>query len=149
MSRETKKYRSLPYNPKLKTRARELRKAGVLSEVLLWQQLKKKQFKGLDFDRQKIIGNYIVDFYCASLGAVVEIDGASHIARGEYDRKRDVFLESLGLTVIRIDDREVKQNLFGVMKFLETHPAFEGKPVRSSAEGETTPPYGHPSTGGE
>ncbi|MGQ4005164.1 DUF559 domain-containing protein [Francisellaceae bacterium CB300] len=57
----------LPYNPKLKQRARELRKAGNLSEVLLWQKIKNRQLLGLDFDRQKIIGNYIVDFYSASL----------------------------------------------------------------------------------
>ncbi|MDR0654456.1 MAG: DUF559 domain-containing protein [Synergistaceae bacterium] len=49
---------SLPYNPKLKIRARELRKAGNLSEVLLWLKLKGGQINGWDFDRQKIIGNY-------------------------------------------------------------------------------------------
>ncbi len=47
--------RILPYNPKLKDRAKELRKAGVLSEVLLWQELKARKFLDLDFDRQKII----------------------------------------------------------------------------------------------
>ncbi len=63
--RDTKKYRSLPYNPALKERAKALRRAENLAEVLLWNPLKRKQFLGLDFDRQKIIGNYIVDFYCA------------------------------------------------------------------------------------
>lgn len=63
--RSTDSYMSLPYNPKLKAHARELRRAGNLSEVLFWNQIKNKQFLNLDFDRQKIIGNYIVDFYCA------------------------------------------------------------------------------------
>lgn len=66
--------RILPYNPKLKDRAKELRKAGILSEVLLWQELKSRKFLNLDFDRQKVIGNYIVDFYCDDLRLVIEID---------------------------------------------------------------------------
>ncbi len=54
---------NLPYNPTLKMLAREKRKAGILSEVLFWQQVRAKQFHNIDFDRQRIIGNYIVDFY--------------------------------------------------------------------------------------
>lgn len=69
--------RILPYNPKLKDRAKELRKAGILSEVLLWQELKSRKFLNLDFNRQKVIGNYIVDFYCDDLRLVIEIDGSS------------------------------------------------------------------------
>jgi len=61
--RNLKAYMSLPYNPKLRERAKELRKAGNLCEVLLWNQLYKNKFKQYDFDRQKIIGNYIVDFF--------------------------------------------------------------------------------------
>jgi hypothetical protein len=64
--RNTKNYVSLPYNPNLKERAKQLRQAGNLSEVLFWNQLKNKQFRGFDFDRQKIVGNYIVDFYCSN-----------------------------------------------------------------------------------
>jgi hypothetical protein len=70
VKRDTKAYRSLPYNPALCQRARQLRKAGILHEVLLWQRLKNGQLHGLDFDRQKIIGNYIVDFYCATSSAM-------------------------------------------------------------------------------
>lgn len=54
---------SLPKNLKFQERAKELRKAGVLSEVLFWKRVNKNQLFGLDIDRQKIIGNYIVDFY--------------------------------------------------------------------------------------
>lgn len=122
--RHTKKYLSLPYNAQLKERAKALRRAGNLSEVLLWNQLKKGQFKDLDFDRQKIIGNYIVDFYCAEKQAVLEIDGSSHDDKAEYDGQRDAFLMGLGLFVIHILDVDVKQNLAGVMDFLSRHPAF-------------------------
>jgi very-short-patch-repair endonuclease len=121
--RSTKKYMSLPYNPALKERARELRKAGNLSEVLLWNQLKNKQLLGLDFDRQKIIGNYIVDFYCAEKEFVLEIDGSSHDNKVEYDALRDAFLTGLGLTVIHILDIDVKTNLSGVMQLLQRHSA--------------------------
>jgi len=110
----------LPFNPELKERAKELRKAGNLSEVLLWQQLKNKQLLGLDFDRQKIIGNYIVDLYCKNLGVVIEIDGASHNDKIEYDKVRDEYLKSLGLRVIHISDLDVKKNLEGVMAYLKS-----------------------------
>lgn len=123
-SRHTKEYLSLPYNPQLKEKAKALRRAGNLSEVLLWNQLKRGQFKGLDFDRQKIIGNYIVDFYCAEKQAVLEVDGSSHDDKAEYDAQRDAFLMGLGLCVIHILDVDVKQNLAGVMEFLSRYPAF-------------------------
>ena len=118
VSRHTKNYLSLPFNPQLKERAKALRQAGNLSEVLLWNQLKKGQIKGLDFDRQKIIGNYIVDFYCAEKNAVIEIDGSSHDDKADYDAQRDAYLSSLGLSVIHILDKDVKQNMAGVMVFL-------------------------------
>lgn len=120
----SKNYFSLPFNPALKERAKALRKAGNLSEVLLWNQLKKGQFKGFDFDRQKIIGNYIVDFYCAEKQAVIEVDGSSHDDKADYDAQRDAFLMSLGLSVIHILDVDVKQNLAGVIDCLSSHPAF-------------------------
>ncbi len=132
--RNTKNYKQLPYNPDLKERAKELRKAGNLSEVLLWNEIKNKKFKGLDFDRQKIIGNYIVDFYCASQNVVIEIDGESHAEKKEYDFKRDNFLKSFNLQVIHIFDSDVKKNLDGVMEFLNNHPALSGTPPREGNE---------------
>ena len=145
-SRNSKNYFRLPYNPKLKQRAKELRKAGNLSEVLFWNQVKNKKFLGLDFDRQKIIGNYIVDFYCPNNQVVIEIDGSSHDDKQDYDAKRDQYLKSLGLTVIHIPDIDVKRNLNGVMVMLYNHPIFnddiimreqENHPVRLKTD---TPP---------
>ncbi len=116
--RDTQKYFSLPFNPALKERAKSLRKAGNLAEVLFWQQVKNKNFLGLDFDRQKIIGNYIVDFYCASCNLVIEIDGSSHDDKVEYDKQRDAFLEGLNLKVIHILDGDIKHSIEAVMQFL-------------------------------
>jgi len=106
---------NLPSNPQLKQRARELRKQGILSEVLFWKEVKQKKIFGLDFDRQKIIGNYIVDFYIKKLGIVIEIDGASHNEKIEEDEIRDNYLNSLGLAVIRYADLDVKSNLDNVI----------------------------------
>jgi len=121
--RNTKNYFSLPFNPQLRKRARELRQAGNLSEVLLWQQLHKKKFKQFDFDRQKIIGNYIVDFYCTNCNVVIEIDGSSNDSQFENDIERKHFLEDLGLVVINVLDKDVLNNLDGVMEMLKNHPA--------------------------
>ncbi len=110
---------NLPYNPTLKLLAREKRKAGILSEVLFWQQVRAKQFHYIDFDRQRIIGNYIVDFYVKALGLVIEIDGISHQDKMEYDTERQRYLESQGLKVFRVTDGEVKKEILDVMERLE------------------------------
>ena len=123
LNRNRKNYRLLPYNPVLKERARELRKAGNLCEVLLWMQIKGRKFKGYDFDRQKIIGNYIVDFYCLDCNTAIEIDGSSHDAKEEYDKKRQAFLNGLGVSVIHIEAKEILNNLQSVMDMLYDHPA--------------------------
>jgi len=126
--RNSRNYFTLPYNPKLKERARELRKAGNLPEVLFWQQVHKGKFKEFDFDRQKIIGNYIVDFYCGNCQVVIEIDGSSHDDKQEYDAARDAYLESLGLTVIHIPAKDILQNLDATMQWLSDHPTLSGTP---------------------
>jgi type I site-specific restriction-modification system R (restriction) subunit/very-short-patch-repair endonuclease len=140
VKRTSKNYFSLPYNPKLKDRAKELRKAGNLPEVLFWNEVKNKQFKGYDFDRQKIIGNYIVDFYCSNCQVVIEIDGSSHDDKVEYDAERDAFLESLGLTVIHIPVNDIMKQMSSVMNMLYEHPALSGtkEPPHPPAAG--TPP---------
>lgn len=109
----------LPANKELRKNARELRKNATLSEVLLWNLLKNKRANSLDFDRQRIIGNYIVDFYCPKLKLVIEIDGSSHDNKYTYDKKRDNYLESLGLKVIHFDDRDVKFNIDKVILTIE------------------------------
>lgn len=118
---QTKYSVDLPYNDSLKNSAQLLRKAGVLSEVLFWKQVNRKKFYSIDFDRQRVIGNYIVDFYVKSLSLVIEIDGSSHDDKQEYDAARQTYLEDLGLRVYRIKDIEVKKNINLVMRKLEDY----------------------------
>lgn len=68
----------IPYKPELKDLARELRNCSTKAEIKLWVQLKGKQMLGYDFHRQKLLLNYITDFYCPELNLVIEIDGYSH-----------------------------------------------------------------------
>ncbi|MCZ4242842.1 endonuclease domain-containing protein [Pedobacter punctiformis] len=111
----------LPYQPHLKERAKSLRRAGNLSEVLFWMQVTKGKFHKIDFDRQRVIGNYIVDFYVKKLGLVIEIDGSSHDNKIEYDRIREDYLISLGLKVYRITVGDVMRNMHFVIIGLENY----------------------------
>ena len=108
----------LKYNPKLKRVARMLRKNSTLSEVLLWNELKGKKLMGIDFHRQKPIGNYIVDFFSPELRLVIEIDGITHAYKQEQDMKRQKILESIPLTVLRFQDSDVRKNLNAVVEVI-------------------------------
>ena len=111
--------RIIQYNPNLKEKASELRKNMTLYEIALWNELKRKQVKGYDFDRQRPIDNFIVDFYCKDLMLAIEIDGESHIGKEQYDNLRDDRLRGLGVHVLRFDDLEVRHNLDKVIKVIE------------------------------
>jgi len=104
------KRKIIPYNPKLKELAKKLRQHMTFSEVKLWNELKNGKMMGYDFDRQRPIGNYIVDFYCPKLKLVIEIDGTSHDTKKEYDENRDKILESYGLKVLHYNDIRVLSN---------------------------------------
>jgi len=104
------------YNPKLKELARRLRNESTLSEVLLWNQLKRGQMHNYDFNRQKPIDNYIVDFFCLDLMLAIEIDGSTHGDKIENDKVRQKRLENLGIRVLRFSDMEVKQNMDSVLE---------------------------------
>ncbi|MBE2219425.1 MAG: DUF559 domain-containing protein [Ignavibacteria bacterium] len=115
-----------PYNPRLKELAKKLRKQRILSEVLLWNELKGKKL-GFDFHRQKPVLEYIVDFYCNELDLVIEIDGCSHNDKYNEDKIRQTELEKLGLNVLRYYDGDVKQNLTSIVDHINgmdqwTHP---------------------------
>jgi very-short-patch-repair endonuclease len=95
----------IPYNPKLKELAKRLRKTMTFSEVKVWNELKNGQLMGYDFDRQRAIGNYIVDFYCKDLLLALEIDGITHLDERVMfkDKERQEELEALGVTFIRFN----------------------------------------------
>ena len=96
-----------------------MRNNSTLSEMLLWNHVKCKQMRGLDFDRQKPIDYYIVDFFCSELMLAIEIDGDSHDDKGGYDEARQQRLESLGVRFLRFDDLDIKRNMEGVLSEIE------------------------------
>lgn len=100
------------YNPKLKARARQLRNDATLGEIILWQRLKKSQMMGYDFDRQKPIDQFIVDFYCKSLALAIEVDGSVHDSEEAqaYDQERQTHLEGLGIRFLRFSDDDVRSH---------------------------------------
>jgi very-short-patch-repair endonuclease len=107
----------LQYDKSLKQLSRNLRKNMTDAEKLMWSRIRGKQLKGLQFYRQKIIGSYIADFYCPKARLVIEIDGGQHYSAGgkEKDRLRDDYMARAGITLLRFTDREVLQNLEGVL----------------------------------
>ena len=106
------------YNGKLKKLARANRRAGNLSEALLWCELKNGKL-GVSFTKQKPIGNYIADFYCAEKNMVIEIDGWSHDNKYEYDKVRDEYMKTLGIHVLRISDIDVKRDMSGTLDWIK------------------------------
>jgi len=108
----------LSYDKKLKTFSRQLRKDMTEAEKHLWSRLRRKQLKGCQFYRQKIIGQYIVDFYCPMAELVIELDGGQHYEENgrEKDRLRDDVLTKMGIKVLRFSDREVFENIEAVME---------------------------------
>jgi len=114
-----KRRKIIPYNTKLKNLARKLRNDSTFSEILLWSHLKKKQMRGFDFDRQRPIDKYIIDFYCKDLMLAIEIDGESHYGSEKRDEERDKRLKQLGVTVLRFDDLDLRYNLEKVMNTIE------------------------------
>ncbi|MFD3001918.1 endonuclease domain-containing protein [Pontibacter toksunensis] len=113
------RHKVIPYQPNLKELARQLRQNSTLSEVLLWNELKNRQLLGLNFDRQKPLNNYIVDFYCKQLMLAIEVDGDSHDYSYTEDKVRQETLEELGVRFLRFDDAAVKQELSNVIRVIE------------------------------
>jgi very-short-patch-repair endonuclease len=108
----------LQYNKSLKHSSRELRRNMTDAERLLWSRIRGKQLKGYQFYRQKTIDNYIVDFYCPKANLIIEVDGSQHyILEGkEKDRKRDNYIASIGIKVLRFSDKDIFENINGVIE---------------------------------
>jgi very-short-patch-repair endonuclease len=109
----------LPYNRKLVEKAKELRKNMTPAEKKLWYSyLRTFKFRVL---RQRPIDNFIVDFFCAGLKLVIEVDGESHFTNEgkDHDWERTQILEGYGLKVLRFSNHEVLQDLEGVCRRIE------------------------------
>ena len=108
------------HNSKLTSSAKELRKNMTKEERHLWYDFLKSY--PIRFSRQKVLGNYIVDFYSATASLVIELDGSQHFdpVYQKRDNERTAFLEQYGLQIIRIPNNEVMNNFPGVCEYIDT-----------------------------
>ena len=108
-------------NPKLTANAQSLRKNMTKEERHLWYNFLKEL--PVTVNRQKVIGPYIVDFYCACAKIVIELDGSQHYEDSGVtaDTARDAYLQSLGLTVLRYSNREINQQFHSVCEDIFKH----------------------------
>jgi len=136
----------LPYREDLKEKAIELRQKITKAEKKIWYDvLSNKKINNFKFLKQKPILDYIVDFYCAELGLIIEIDDRSHNDKIEYDEKRTERLEELGLKFIRYSNMQIYENLEEVYEDLE-RKTIERKNFLQSQQTPllptaTTPPF--------
>jgi very-short-patch-repair endonuclease len=110
---------SLPKNHKLTARSQFLRKNATKAEQHLWYDFLKNY--PLQFNRQKVIGNFIVDFYCEKIKLAIELDGSQHYKDDAqiYDSERSAYLNGLDIAVIRFSNLDIQKNFNGVC--LEIH----------------------------
>ena len=108
-------------NPHLRKNAQALRRNMTKEERHLWYDFLKSLPQTVH--RQKVIGPYIVDFYCAAAKLVIELDGGQHYAPSgkSADAQRDAYLRSLGLTVVRYSNLDIQQNFEGVCTDILRH----------------------------
>ena len=105
------------FHPIILARSREMRHSQTAAEATLWIHLRNRKME-FKFRRQHPIERFIIDFYCPEVKLCVEIDGESHLEprQQEYDAARTKYLESLGCTVIRFANEEVRFNILGVIQ---------------------------------
>jgi very-short-patch-repair endonuclease len=108
----------LSYDKQLKALSQHLRKNMTDAENRVWSKLRRMHLKGYPFYRQKIIGKYIVDFYCPKANLVIELDGGQHYSETGKTKNmtRDTVLAEMGIKVLRISDKDVFENMGGVME---------------------------------
>ena len=127
---------------KLRTVARKLRQEPTEAEELLWERLRNRKTLDLKFRRQHGIDRFIVDFYCAEIGLVIEVDGHIHQYTREEDTLRQEFLESQGLQVIRFQNDQVLTDTGQVLR--EINRVANNLRTRNLTNISNTPPTLHP-----
>ena len=107
------------HNKALVPNAKNLRKTMTKEERHLWYDFLRSY--PVKFLRQKIVGKYIVDFYCAEAKRIIELDGSQHYEEkeAEYDTERTNYLEQYGIRVLRIPNNEVSQNFDCVCEHID------------------------------
>ncbi len=106
-------------NPKTMHFAGELRRNPTPAEQKLWAVLRNQQIDGIRFRRQHAIGNFIVDFCAPRQKLVIELDGSQHLEQHEYDDERTTFLQSQGYQVLRFWNKDVMNNLRGIVTAIQ------------------------------
>jgi len=96
--------------------ARMMRAAPTAGELTLWRRLRDCRLHGWKFRRQHVIAGYIVDFYCHEFRVAIEVDGPSHDGRAEEDARRDTNLRRLGVRVLRVSARDVRERIDIVLR---------------------------------
>jgi len=87
--------------------ARQLRKEQTKAEKIVWEQIRNRKFRGLKFRRQHVIEGFVLDFYCPEIKLGIEVDGGIHLKRKDYDELRREVIESEGITIVRITNKEL------------------------------------------
>ena len=110
-------------SPSQKDFRKVLRNSSTPAEAVLWKCFQRRQLLDQKFRRQISIGRYVVDFYCPEKKLVIELDGDVHFSPNgsDYDDERSKFLEKQGLTVIRFENDELKENLDGVLEKIKSY----------------------------
>ena len=135
-SGKAKELRIIPYRSELVEKARFLRKNSTPGEIELWKGLKGRQMLGYDFDRQKPIDNFIVDFFCQNLMLAIEVDGSSHDSKKEEDKSREIKLNSLGVNIIRFTESDAKYSTESCLKEISNWVRMN-PPLTPPREGKT------------
>ncbi len=127
-------------NAALTSNAKDLRKHMTKEERRLWYDCLKQL--PITVNRQKVIGQYIVDFYCAAARLIIELDGSQHFTEEQQDADsiRDAYLHNLGLVVLRYSNREINYNFSAVCEDIARHIALRTSDSPSStASGPPSP----------
>jgi len=103
------------FRPRETLNAQRLRREATTPERILWRAISKRQLEGWKFSRQMPIGPFVADFLCREAKLVIELDGISHDARQDEDRRRDSYLRVQGYWTLRFSNADVMSNLEGVL----------------------------------
>ena len=98
--------------------ARQLRREQTKAEKIVWELIRKRKFRGLKFRRQHVIEGFVLDFYCPEIKLGIEVDGSVHMKRRDYDKLRQEVIESEGIRIVRINNRELLDRKRSVLEKL-------------------------------
>ena len=126
----------------LRESARDMRHKPTCAEAALWERLRDHQLGGLHFQRQYVMGKFIVDFYCRAARLVVEVDGEIHRSQMEHDEERDAYLTAQGLRVLRFPNERILNDIYAVLHEIRSAAGGPSPVLRTHPRGAdaTDPP---------